>query len=167
MKYRRRFSKRNDGTILMEEAGTFTQRVSRQLYSLFNETKSRPIHGKTRKAGFKETWRVEHTSVPHLTEGADHVRGIRANMWWGGVRSYGSNRRILGVTKHRRRGPVSSWEQPLLCGMGVEWRQKRAMSDKRSWMDSCKTATKTSWRHGISDLLQPIKKEEEEEEEED
>lgn len=124
IKYRRRACKLNDGTIQLEEAGRFNQRVSRQLYTLFKETKASPIHETTLKVGFKKAWRVENTSVPHLSKGAGHIRGIRAKMWWGGVRSYGSNQRTLGVTKHRRRGPVSSWGQPLLCGIGTRLETK-------------------------------------------
>ena len=46
MKYRGRVCKLNEGTIQLEEAGRFNQRVSRQVYTLFKRTKASHIHAK-------------------------------------------------------------------------------------------------------------------------
>ena len=60
-----------------------------------------------------------------MEHGADYLRNLKDSMWWEGIKDISSTKREPGETKHRRRGPITAWETPLVVSMGLDWRSKR------------------------------------------
>ena len=93
-----------------------------------------PLHEKVLKMVFKEAWRLKKPTQ-QLAGGADYLRGIKDDMWWNGLKDLSGNKRTTGDTKHRRSGPTTSWETPLVQGVGADWRDRREQSSKEEWKE--------------------------------
>ena len=93
-----------------------------------------PLHEKVLKMVFKEAWRLKNPTQ-QLAGGADYLRGIKDDMWWNGLKDLSGNKRTTGDTKHRRSGPTTSWETPLVQGIGADWRGRRDQSSKEEWKE--------------------------------
>ena len=94
-----------------------------------------PMYEKVLKMIFKEAWRLKSPTQQNLAGGADYLRGMKDEMWWNGLKDLSGAKRTTGDTKHRRSGPTTSWETPLVQGMGADWRNHRNQCSKDEWKE--------------------------------
>ena len=126
LKYRRGAWLNEAGEKVVETCEAFNRRSKKQIVALMSDCKVLPLHEKVVTAVFKEAWRLKEHQVGSLGFSADYVRGLRSSIWWEGVRATSSRKRTKGDTKHRRTGPITKWEEPLVRGLGLDWRDVRA-----------------------------------------
>ena len=140
MKIRRYVTKTN-GEVGLESMQSYNRRATMIITNGFRRAGAKPLHEKLLQATFKDAWRL---GVESRT-GLDIFRQIRSREWWGAVNSYPAAKRQKGSTKHRRsRGPTTSWEDPLVCGIGLDWRTIRAnCGTKAEWKATSLEAIKT------------------------
>ena len=134
MKFRRRVYKSVAGEVTVENQKLFNKRTNALLHGYFEDTDTYPLHEKVLKMVFKEAWRLKNPTQ-QLAGGADYLRGIKDDMWWNGLKDLSGNKRTTGDTKHRRSGPTTSWETPLVQGVGADWRDRREQSSKEEWKE--------------------------------
>ena len=69
-----------------------------------------------------------------LSNPLTELRDWRSRVWWAGLERVPAHKRVIGVSLHRRKGPVRLWEDVMVEACGIHWRSKRAAcSTKRDW----------------------------------
>ena len=71
------------------------------------------------------------------------------------MKQVGIKQREKEDAKHRRQGPTSSWEEPLVHGLGLDWRDRREeCSHSKDWWDISKPAMRCVLdRWGIKQIV--------------
>ena len=129
------------GEPTLETMQSYNKRATRIITDGFRQAEAQPLHVKLLQATFKDAWRLGTESKT----GLDLFRELRSREWWEAVKSYPSAKRRKGITKHRRRGPTTAWEDPLVCGIGLDWRTIRA---------SCTSATE--WKKRSTEAIKIV-----------
>ena len=128
LKVRRRFTT-TDYETQLEPNRFYNKRIAGIIRKEYEDLGVQHLHTKLLKAVYKEAWRLGTKSK----SGLGTLRNFQSRQWWEAVKSEPSAKRQKGSTKHKRQCPTTEWEDPLVCGLGLYWRDRKA--DCTSWLD--------------------------------
>ena len=146
MGFRRRVWTNEAGDTVLELMNKHHSRINKHVTTVYIAINGKPLHTKIVEGIFKEAWRRKDFKIPGFHGGADYIRDIRSKMWWEATKSFSAAKRQKGDTKHRRRGPIASWEDPLVKGLGLDWRQQREKATESEWTMMSKDAVDATLR---------------------
>ena len=78
------------------------------------------MHVKVLRNNFKEAWREGQNSTLLARQ-----KVARSRIWRGGVKHEATRKREKGQTKQPQTGRIAEWEDPLVQGLGIDWRHQR------------------------------------------
>ena len=129
---------------VLENRKDYNVRTARLIQKWMANESIQPIHTKWISQIHQAAW--DEKSSPVTSNPLLKVRTATSRQWWNGISDIPAKRRRLDGIAFNRKGPQTFWEDPIIAGMGADWRSKRdGCANKCEW--------NATWHHFHTTLL--------------